>query len=120
MQIKKEEKSGVAVLRLSGEFNSADESFEDDAESLQSLTEEIGLGLVLNCSGLVFVNSAGLAFLIRLQESLQKRGKRLVVGSVSKDLGNNIRIIGLNRRNLLPVFETESEAVAEIVHSPDP
>jgi anti-anti-sigma factor len=83
---------GEGVWRLCGEF---------DAAGVQVLTDRLtGVegDVTLDCSGLTFLDSSGLAFFLATQRACQARGAKLVLMNPSRCVTRLLEVTGLRTR----------------------
>jgi anti-sigma B factor antagonist len=110
MKITRETRGSVAVLRIEGEYDSLDvETFEG---ALASLAGAGTSRVVLDLSGLTFINSTALGTIIRGQERMAQAGGDLVCAALSKFTERTFRLLGMDQR--VRSFATEREAVAAL------
>jgi stage II sporulation protein AA (anti-sigma F factor antagonist) len=111
-----EERDGVFVARLKGEIDmtNADELSRLIGRSVSNAA----LGIVLDLSGVMYLDSAGIRLLFELGNRLRQRGQRigLAVGEEAP-LRKVLRLT--NVAGLMPVFETVEQARARVVE-PEP
>jgi stage II sporulation protein AA (anti-sigma F factor antagonist) len=99
---------GVYVVRLQGELDHhAVEQIRDDIERGLAKTEY--RALVISFRGIDFMDSSGLGLILGRYRSVMQHGGRMALCEVSPMLRKLFELSGLLK--ILPVYETESEAV---------
>lgn len=94
IEISTEDRDGVTIVRLGGELDSMNAQELRNAFS-DLLTNQNRL-IVLDLSGLDFIDSAGLGSLVAVWEKTMERGCFLAVGEVSPRVHDVLRITGLS------------------------
>jgi anti-sigma B factor antagonist len=85
--------NGNAVVVLVGELDLA--TAPELARVLGPLLADGPLELIVECAGLAFIDSSGLAVLVAAQNRLQGRGGRLAVRSLQPQARRIFEIVGL-------------------------
>jgi anti-sigma B factor antagonist len=80
-------------VELTGELDMA--SSPDLADVLETVTENGPTEIVIDCSGLSFIDSSGLAVLVAAQNTLAEQGRRLSVHSARRHALRVFEIAGL-------------------------
>jgi len=96
------------VVRLSGELNTAQRDELDRA--VRPLFDAPGTRVVLDCSALAFIGSAGLGTLVGLQKFSHQKGGTLRMANCRSTISALMRLTRLEQ--LIPMFATVDEAVA--------
>ena len=78
--VKSETRSGITILRLSGDLDSR--SAIQDVPGVPDMTEN-GMRLVLDLADVPFVNSGGVSELVQLVAAANTRGGRVVLANLS-------------------------------------
>jgi anti-sigma B factor antagonist len=95
----------VAVTRLSGVL-----SIETVHMFIEKLRPEPAAHLILDMSGLMFLDSAGVGALVSLFVSRRNLGKTLGVAALTTQGNAVLQVAGLTK--LLPIFPTVEQALA--------
>jgi anti-anti-sigma factor len=82
----------VTVVRLSD-----DPQFTEDLESLQELSDAQRNGMVLDFSGVRFVNSSNIAKLLNLRMKMSSAGQKLVLCALPTQLWGTFLTTGLDK-----------------------
>lgn len=107
MEIKKYDGDGKLVLFISGEIDHHEA--KTAMKRLEVIIEEhMPRDCVLDMSGLTFMDSSGIAVLIRLNKALLQSGGRLTVENPSAQPGKVIDAAGLDR--LITIRNTVKES----------
>jgi len=80
--------------------------------TLLPLTEEEGVGLLLDLSALEFIDTAGLATLIEAQQRTDGQRGRLVLYGLPEHVNEGIAMARV--QDLFTIVETEAEALAAL------
>jgi len=94
------------VVKLAGEFDKAGHSdIQEDFDSLvKGLSESV---LVLDFSGLKFINSEGIGYLMEVHTHLLKRDKKLVLVQVLSNVRDVFETIGIGE--IIPIYTNLSD-----------
>lgn len=110
MQIRISNKSEVTVATLSGELR------EDDQAELTSALSDAGgcdgTRIVLDLSGLTYINSGGLGLLVQLTAKANSQGGRVVVAAPSPFVADVLETTRLNQ--FFDVAADTADAVARL------
>jgi anti-anti-sigma factor len=101
---KRDGSNGSLVTRLSGKL-----SLETVSEFITTMRPEGAQHLVLDMSGLSFLDSAGVGALVSLFVSRRNHGKTLALAGLTQQGVAVMQVSGLMK--LLPIFATVDEAV---------
>jgi anti-sigma B factor antagonist len=96
----------VAIYKALGKL-----SLETVSEFIQKLRPEEARSVVLDMSGVSFLDSAGVGSLVSLFVNRRKQEKTFVLAALSPQSTAVVTVAGL--QNLLPVFKTVEEALAK-------
>lgn len=96
----------LAVLQLKGKL-----SLETVNEFIQSVRPEPSQHLILDMSGVTFLDSAGVGALVSLFVSRRTHGKTFALASLAPQSTAVVTVAGL--QNLLPIHKTLEEALAK-------
>lgn len=88
-------------------------SLETVNEFIQTLRPEPATGLVLDLSGVNFLDSAGVGALVSLFVNRRNQGKTFALAALSPQGSAVVAVAGL--QNLLPIYKTVDEAIAKKV-----
>lgn len=96
------------VVHLEGELD------EITTEQLQQiinplLNDQTIKTLIFDCSGLHFINSKGIGFLVEIHTHLSKDGRVLILIGASEAVMDVISLVGLT--SIIPYYETVDEAI---------
>lgn len=86
-------------------------SLETVNEFIQKLRPETAASVVLDMSGVSFLDSAGVGSLVSIFVSRRNQGKTFALAALSPQGTAVVMVAGL--QNLLPIFKTVEEAVAK-------
>jgi anti-sigma B factor antagonist len=100
LEIHEREREGITVLELKGRITVGPEATAL-RDKVSQLTAEGKRNLVLELSGVDFIDSTGLGALVICATSLRK-------------LGGNVKLVNLNRRNIELLVMTKLATVFEI------
>lgn len=106
LQIATDQADDITILRLSGELDSM--NVTDLNTAYNALLESGRSLLVVDLSGLDFIDSAGLGGLVSLWERSMERGCFVAIGAQSPRVKEVLQITGLN--SVLKVFESMDAA----------
>jgi anti-sigma B factor antagonist len=96
----------LAIFRPKGKL-----SLETVNEFIQTLRPEPAQHLVLDMSGVTFLDSAGVGALVSLFVSRRNHGKTFALASLAPQSTAVVTVAGL--QNLLPIHKTLEEALAK-------
>jgi len=106
-----EEQAGALVLRLQGRFDAA-----SAPEIKQLLKDQVGAGntrIVLEISGVDFMDSSGLSVIVTCQRLAQSRGGDLRIAGAAESVKSILELTRLSR-----VFELDSDVGEAISRLP--
>ncbi len=103
-----EERGDVTVVTVSGPVDSA--TFDQFREKIDPLGHAPGAKLVINASGMTYINSKGIGLLASLHRALLVSMGNMVLCGLSKRIMKTLELLGLANR--LHVFATVDEALA--------
>jgi anti-sigma B factor antagonist len=86
-------------------------SLETVNEFIQKVRPETAASVVLDMSGVTFLDSAGVGSLVSLFVSRRNQGKKFGLAALTQQGSAVVTVAGL--QNLLPVYKTVEEAVAK-------
>jgi anti-anti-sigma factor len=105
----------VPILSLSGRLDSlSSQLLEERVQPLLdgTQTDHVGYRLVVDCSGLSYVSSAGLRVFLLIQRQLVAKGGGVVFASLSKPVLDLFQLAGLH--NIFVIEETVSAAAERL------
>lgn len=97
---------GVAICRIHGEADSA------SASQLREAMSELSThrGVILDFSGVPFIDSAGLGTIIGGTRRIRGNGGDIVLCSARRSIDRLLHTVGMDR--ILPIVDTLSEAIS--------
>jgi anti-sigma B factor antagonist len=95
----------VTLVRAKGKL-----SLETVNDFIKALRPEPANYLVLDMSGVTFLDSAGVGSLVSLFVNRRSQGKTFALAALAPQAGAVVTVAGL--QNLLPVYKSVEEAVA--------
>ncbi len=107
MQIDREERADVTVVRLGGEFDFHDVHSAEG--TIGAFIDEGVHHLVFDLAGLKFISSGGLGYIIQTAKRLRRLGGELVLARPPASFGWIAQTLGIDR--VVKIFEGEREAV---------
>lgn len=110
MQVSRDEKDGVPILRLEGEFDSFETELVRD--SFERCVAEGKKSVVLDLAEMTFANSTTIAYLITAQKRVGAMGGRLILACPRDFIRKTLSTLGLD--TVLPITETVDEALAAL------
>lgn len=98
--------NGVQVFKFSGDFDKA--GYNDVRDDLNDAVKAFGgKALVFDFSGVQFINSEGIGYLLEVNNFLGKKDKKLVVVGVSAYVGDIFQTIGI--QDIVAVYNKLSD-----------
>jgi anti-anti-sigma factor len=98
----------VSAIDIKGEVTAAAEDMLMEAYSQVGVAKAI----ILNFSGLEYMNSSGIGLLVTLLIRANRQGQRLIAVSMSEHYRHIFDLTGLNQA--ITIYNTEADAMAEI------
>ena len=95
----------LAVYRPNGKF-----SLETVPDAVQKLRAEVAQHMILDMSGVSFLDSAGVGSLVSLFVNRRSHGKTFALAALTQQGNAVVTVAGL--RNLLPIHKTLEDALA--------
>jgi len=111
IDIKTSESNGYLLMKVIGEVDASSSIELDDA--IRGVIEGGPQNLVVDCTNLDYISSAGLGVFMSYIEEFRKHEANLVIFGLNAKVRNVFEILGLDQ--LLTIRETEDEAKAAIV-----
>ena len=106
IHIKRLQEDGADIISVVGEID-ASSSIELDLAIAKSVGEGF-TKLLIDCSGLEYISSAGLGVFMSYVEEFNEKGIRMVLFGMSEKVANTFEILGLNQ--LLRITSNKEEA----------
>lgn len=100
----------VSIIDIQGDVSAAAENALMDAYTLA--TSNGARAIILNFSGLNYMNSSGIGLLVTLLIRLQRQNQRLLACGLSEHYRQIFELTRLNES--ISIFPTEEEAVASV------
>ena len=101
--------SGIKVIALSGEFVGGNET-DDLREALAQESKEGEDRLLIDLAGATYLNSTALGVLIAAHTNFSKRGGKIALCNISKNIENIFVITKLTL--VFSIYNTRAEALA--------
>jgi len=111
MDVRIEQKEGIAVCYIKGEVNI--NTVSALKESFKTLLDGDSKKVVLNMSEVDYIDSLGLATLIKFYRDLEENGGGLALSNITPKIGSIFRITKVDKA--LNLFETEEDALNNLV-----
>jgi anti-anti-sigma factor len=106
LELKKHEEANRTVIRLAGKL-----SLETVHNFIQELRQETANHLILDFSGVSFLDSAGVGALVQIFVHRRNQGETFALTGLTKQSAAVIQVAGLNK--LLPIHASIEEALAQ-------
>jgi anti-anti-sigma factor len=110
MRVQSEDRRGVSILRLIGRFVTGSDAELSAAE--KSLREAGISNAILDLSGVPYVDSTGLAFIVELHKSLIARGGQLFLTGAGPRVCEVLEMTRI--AEIVPMFENVAGAEAAL------
>lgn len=101
MQIKIEKNGQETIVRINGELDTV--ATTEQAEELQQVLGIANEALVIDCSGLEYISSAGLRFFMQLKRESEAKGGSIRIKSLNEDVSDIFRMSGF--QNIFQIEE---------------
>ncbi|MBD3360884.1 anti-sigma factor antagonist [Candidatus Peregrinibacteria bacterium] len=90
------------IIKFTGEFDKAGHSYIRDEldNAVKNFTEKF---LVFDFSGLKFINSEGIGYIMEIHTHLRKRDKKLIIVGLSSHVADVFKTIGISE--IIPIYE---------------
>lgn len=108
MKIKKRPEGEIMVLDLSGKIMGGDD-FDLFNNAIKDLVSEGHVDILLNLSGVKWINSTGLGLMVSAYTSLVKQGGRMKICEVSERIDNILHVTQLEL--VFETFDKEKDAL---------
>lgn len=106
---------GTAVVSVDGQLDDTNRNYFFDC--VRDLLDEGVAQIIVDCRGLGFVSSAGLAGLVKARNQAQTKGGKIYLTHVSAAIVNVLNLTKLNK--LLAIYPSTSELLAELSPAKD-
>lgn len=100
------EENDILILNISGEIDAGSSVELDQAIQKCSATSD---KIVVDCSGLVYISSAGLGVFMSYVEDFQNKNIRMIICGLSDRVGHTFSLLGL--ADLLTIVTSRAEAL---------
>lgn len=113
LEVTSRQHGAVTVIDIKGDVT----TFADAklTEAYTRATEDDAKKLVLNFHQSNYINSAGIAILIRIVTNCGRNGQKLAMSGLNEHFQKIFRMVGLSQ--YADIFETEEQAVAALSSS---
>ena len=110
MKVTRDEKNGIPILRLEGEFD----SFETELvrEGFEKIVSEGKSNVVMDLGEMTFANSTTIAFLITAQKRVGAMGGRMVLAQPRDFIRKTLRTLGLDQ--VFPIADSVDAALSSL------
>jgi anti-sigma B factor antagonist len=110
MRLESQVRDGVCILRLQGRFVTGSDAA---LVSAQNSLHEIGIAkAVVDLSGVPYIDSTGLAFIVELHKSLAGRGGQLFLAGANERVREVLEMTRIGE--IVPLYEDVEEAEAAL------
>ena len=101
MEIKIQKKNEETIVRIIGELDTV--ATTEQAEELQQVTTIANEALVIDCSELEYISSAGLRFFMQLKRESEAKGGSIRIEHLNEDVADIFRMSGFQN-----IFQIEN------------
>ena len=105
MKIRKINKNGAAVLRLSGDLNFA--SYKALRQAVENLFEQSLKKIIVDLGDVAHIDSMGLGTITQLWKEGYERGQELCLAAPNPNVANMIRLVNLDKR--IKIYDSASD-----------
>lgn len=106
-----EERGGIWLIHVSGSWDSL--THAQFREMLEPLVAQPRIRIVLDCAGLIYVNSTGLLLLAHGQRATSQSGSFLGIAALNRRITRAIEMLGMDKKmRLYPTVEEALQAAA--------
>jgi anti-anti-sigma factor len=110
MRLESQVRDGVCILRLQGRFVTGSDAA---LQSAQNSLHEIGIAkAVVDLSGVPYIDSTGLAFIVELHKSLAGRGGQLFLAGANERVREVLEMTRIGQ--IVPLYEDVEDAEAAL------
>jgi anti-sigma B factor antagonist len=110
-QIRHEERDGIIIIHLRGQFIGGDET-DELRKILNGLAEEKKNALVIDLEKVTYLNSTALGVLISTHANFTKRNSKVALCNISKNIENIFVITKLTL--VFDIYPTVDEAIKKL------
>ena len=110
MKVLREQKDGIAVLRLRGQLLGGEDNAEAIGSAIQSAVDEGHQNVLLDLGGISVINSTGVGILVVNYIRLKRNGGSLKLCGFTNRIHNVLMVTGLIR--IFDCYHDEAEALA--------
>lgn len=103
--------NGIAVVNVEGSLDESNRSYFFDC--VKDLIEDGFSTIVVDCNGLGFISSSGLASLVKARNQAQAKNGKIYLTHVHSTIVNVLNMTKLNR--LLAVYPTTDELLEKLI-----
>lgn len=112
--IKTDQQNGITVLHLRGQFIGGDET-DKLRESLKNMAEQDKNLLIIDLDKVTYLNSTALGVLISSHANFTKRGGKVALCNISKNIENIFVVTKLTL--VFDIFTTLEDAIKQLSQS---
>lgn len=110
-QIRHEERDGIIIIHLRGQFIGGDET-DELRKILNGLAEEKKTSLVIDLEKVTYLNSTALGVLISTHANFTKRNSKVALCNISKNIENIFVITKLTL--VFDIYPTVDDAIKKL------
>lgn len=110
-QIRHEERDGIMIIHLRGQFIGGDET-DELRKILNGLAEEKKTSLVIDLEKVTYLNSTALGVLISTHANFTKRNSKVALCNISKNIENIFVITKLTL--VFDIYPTVDDAIKKL------
>lgn len=110
-QIRHEERDGIIIIHLRGQFIGGDET-DELRKMLNGLAEEKKTSLVIDLEKVTYLNSTALGVLISTHANFTKRNSKVALCNISKNIENIFVITKLTL--VFDIYPTVDDAIKKL------
>ncbi len=111
MQVKKNQNEGYTKFSIIGELDASSSIQMDDA--LKQALEDGDVQMLIDCSGLEYISSAGLGVFVSNIEDIKSKNGSLVFCDVNEEILSVFQVLGLDK--IVTIVKEENDAKALFV-----
>lgn len=112
MNIQEKNVNNILVIAISGDI---DRSEEDKLVTFfEKIVKSNNSKIVLNISGLDYINSSILGILVKFYKEIKKKKGELCMSNVTPFVLNMLRITHIN--DIIKIYSVESDAIKSLEH----
>ena len=107
MKISQKQNNGITIFNIDGDIDI--NSSPDMREAFEDIANTKTMRIVVNLSGVSYVDSSGLATLVEMLKKTRTYGGKLRLGNLAPKVKSLFEITKLEK--LFDIFDTEEEAI---------